>query len=214
MKKKNVNTMYRKLFPQERGALYLDALVQDDEPLMAELIQTCPRKVYEMLDGEFFDYLKVAHEVAATFCIIWLQAKMQLMAAVSEKQRWWKGGNEFEKGLELGFTAGKSVPHGNHPLWKKYREKMEGFEIRLRRVKNSEKKLFAEIKGLWSGLLHFCESVQLKPDQLLGLYKPVWEEMQLFNSLVQTVDVPPDKTTSDYIFKVLTAGWNLEKKGT
>jgi hypothetical protein len=77
---------YRELDPAERARLALEAAARGDEREHERLVQTCPRKDYRMVDGNYLDAIDASRDLAfgVVIAILGELAQARMLAVVSE----------------------------------------------------------------------------------------------------------------------------------
>lgn len=154
--------LYDRLTPDERFRLALEAVARNDEQEARRLADTCPRRTYRAPDVAYTRLLDASQRVASAFAVLWLLTSRRYLVAAMAFSMAQAGMDAFAEGANSAWRlAGREgellskEPLQGGPLEALVRERA------------------AELRGIHAGLLRFCQAVQVKPDALLALYKPV-----------------------------------------
>ena len=188
---KPLTHLYDRFTPTERVQLLLAALARGDELELGRLQQTCPWKFYRQRDAAYTDLWDACERMASIFVIMWLDAEHCVMKKYLALCATQLAIQTFERGFGIGIEAAKQVPDKSHSLWKESDEVISHYYRHHEELEKDYRKHAAILKGLHDGLLRFCCTVAIEPEQLLAWFPPVLEEIK------QTLTQLPDDIVSD-----------------
>ena len=69
------------------------------------------------------------------------------------------------------------------------------------------RKLANEVKGIYEGLVRFCQAVGLEPEKLLAWYPPILEDIEDLRGLLENDEIKPDEELATRLFEALVSSW-------
>jgi len=69
MKKDGLTKLYDRLSPEERFKLLIEAIARGDETKCRNLVESCPRLIYEMNDMAYEDLVRASEKITTLVCL-------------------------------------------------------------------------------------------------------------------------------------------------
>ncbi|MBS4032637.1 MAG: hypothetical protein KGZ63_14645 [Clostridiales bacterium] len=179
--KDKLTKYYTELTPRERFKLVLDALSRDDEDEMNRLAETCPQKTYRMKDAAVTDLVDSSRDVVLVFTILWLDGMRRFLTI-------WGINQAYKESGQSNNSMSVDDP-----------------------VKLAEQlyDLSSLLKGIYTGLRHFCEEIEVEPESLLAWYPPVLNDIDLLRDILDS-GIPASEEASKLVLTVLRQRWQAK----
>ena len=206
MSLKTLRGRYRYLAPIERLGLTLESLGRNDDEEIEALIRSCPISTYQLQDQAFWELHDQSKMVAYLFAIYWYRKRHEVDRAQSSLSSFFLIISLLEKSIKLGLKPYSLVAQAIHPVWAQLADQITSYEEELEHVKQEDRRCSAQLKGIHTGFLRFCEMAKLEPHQLLVWVPGLQEEVKRF---LATLDpgIEADQEMAKVIFEGFLATW-------
>ena len=169
MNTKTLWSRYQYLAPIERLGLALDSLNRDDEEELEALVRSCPISTYRLQDQAFWQLHDKSKMVAYMFTIFWLRLEHEVETARFQQSELSRVLSIFDCIFALTLPPPNTLSATNHPTRQEFEKTLKpGYDM-LQKFKDEERRGSAKMKGLYAGLLRFCQMSHLKAGSTHGL---------------------------------------------
>jgi len=123
MKKDGLAKFYDRLTPEERFKLVIEAIARGDETECRNLVESCPRVVYEMNDMAYEDVVRASEKITTLVCLDLAPRliKLRMFAGFSgvlaslRNTCLYEAHSAYFRGRALGEKAHRGVSSKEHP---------------------------------------------------------------------------------------------------
>lgn len=206
---------YDRLTPRERFELVLDAMARGDTDEVHRLAESCPRKTYLMGDMQYNALLDASRRAAIIFTNVWLESLRRYCEAKTKLDGYARATSCFVGGFVHGVNrawkaAGKK---GGIDERKPLREVAEelGMIPAIDRVpdelETGYRAAAGQLKGVYQGLLRFCQAIGIEPEKLLAWYKLALAEIESLRDVLDDEEIPVDEAWANGMYQLLCTPW-------
>jgi hypothetical protein len=155
---KDLSKYYPGLRVDERFKLMLSAFARGDDGEVRRLKDTCPKKIYEMTDGDFADRMQVSKELIFATATDWLYLEMNLLRTEMNLLMYSGMMDYLRRGYALGAGRDINVSEGES----EHREHLSA-EIRQART---------DLKSCLVALEVFADRIDVPLDTMILAWNP------------------------------------------